>query len=143
MHRVAGADLGPQNFVDAWFAALLAILRVLIQGLAGVNRRLWDGGAAYQFAEPVLFMNTMMSHAAFTLGFFQLFFVVNLFMSISRGRATDTNPWQATTLEWATPTPPPHGNFTTEPVVYRMPYEYSVPGAKADFLPQFAAEEAK
>ena len=43
----------------------------------------------------------------------------------------------ATTLEWATPTPPGHGNFTTEPVVYRGPYEYSRPDREEDFLPQW------
>jgi cytochrome c oxidase subunit 1 len=114
---------------------------MLIQGLAGVNRRLSDGGASYQFAEPLLFMNTMMSHAAFLLGFFQLFFIVNLFVSMRRGRATSTNPWEATTMEWATPTPPPHGNFEHPPRAYRNPYEYSVPGARTDFVPQHLADE--
>jgi len=110
---------------------------MLIQGLAGVNRRLWDGGASYQLAQPVLFMNTMMSHAAFLLGFFQLFFIVNLFMSMRRGRVAEANPWRATTMEWATPTPPlAHGNFEQAPRAYRNPYEYSVPGAATDFTPQ-------
>jgi cytochrome c oxidase subunit I len=89
----------------------------------------------------VLFMNTMMSHAAFLLGAFQIFFVVNLFMSITRGRAATTNPWEATTMEWATPTPPlAHGNFEEAPRAYRSPYEYSIPGASADFLPQHVSD---
>jgi cytochrome c oxidase subunit 1 len=46
------------------------------------------------------------------------------------------NPWDATTLDWQTPTPPPHGNFTRAIKVYRGPYEYSVPGHAADFTPQ-------
>ena len=50
------------------------------------------------------------------------------------------NPWQATTREWATPTPPPLGNFTEVPKLYRDPYEYSVPGAKSDFTPQLSEE---
>ena len=48
-------------------------------------------------------------------------------------------PVGITTLEWATPTPPGHGNFTFEPVVYRGPYEYSVPGADKDYTPQWEA----
>ncbi len=52
------------------------------------------------------------------------------------------NPWDATTLEWSAPSPPGHGNFLTEPVVYRGPYEYSVPGAAKDFTPQFEPERA-
>ena len=55
-------------------------------------------------------------------------FIFNFFMSIRNGKkVTSDNPWEATTLEWSTPTPPPHGNFVKEPVVYRGPYEYSVP----------------
>jgi len=42
--------------------------------------------------------------------------------------------------EWAAPSPPGHGNFLTEPVVYREPYEYSVPGKTKDYSPQFQAE---
>jgi cytochrome c oxidase subunit I len=47
--------------------------------------------------------------------------------------------WQATTIEWASPSPPPHGNFATAPQAYRGPYEYSVPGAAKDFVPQHEA----
>src|ERR1039458_6676907 len=44
-------------------------------------------------------------------------------------KASD-NPWEATTLEWTTATPPPHDNFGGRtPVVNNGPYEYSVPGA--------------
>ena len=59
------------------------------------------------------------------------------------GKKVDANPWQATTLEWAAPSPPPHGNFLEEPVVYRGPYEYSVPGRKNDYLPQCDGAEAR
>jgi cytochrome c oxidase subunit 1 len=51
-------------------------------------------------------------------------------------KVTSDNPWEATTMEWATPTPPRHGNFVKVPKVYRGPYEYSVPGAMKDFTPQ-------
>jgi cytochrome c oxidase subunit 1 len=52
------------------------------------------------------------------------------------GEKTPENPWHATTLEWACPSPPPHGNFEKTPRVYRGPYEYSVPGRKTDYWPQ-------
>jgi cytochrome c oxidase subunit 1 len=66
----------------------------------------------------------------------QLLFLLNLVVSLRRGRAAGDNPWDATTLDWATATPPPHGNFAAVPTVYRGAYEYSVPGAARDFLPQ-------
>ena len=46
------------------------------------------------------------------------------------------NPWGSTTLEWQTPTPPPHGNFPEPIEAHRGPYEYSTPGADKDFTPQ-------
>ena len=60
-------------------------------------------------------------------------------ISAKSGAKASDNPWDATTLEWATPTPPPHGNFASVPSVYRGPYEYSVPDQKSDFLPQHHA----
>ncbi len=118
-------------FMNAIFAPMFAI------GLAGVSRRLYDGGAQYDFAHGILSLNVMSSVAAWWLAVFQLPFVVNIIWSMcKKRRGVSDNPWNATTLEWATPTPPPHGNFVTVPKVYRGPYEYSVPGASADFTPQ-------
>jgi cytochrome c oxidase subunit 1 len=51
----------------------------------------------------------------------------------------EANAWQATTIEWAAPSPPPHGNFAEAPQAYRGPYEYSVPDAEKDFVPQYEA----
>jgi cytochrome c oxidase subunit 1 len=67
---------------------------------------------------------------------FQPIFLWNFFYSMFRGKVADANPWRANTLEWAAPSPPPHGNFTEMPVVYRGPYEYSVPGRDDDYWPQ-------
>jgi cytochrome c oxidase subunit 1 len=140
--RMMNETLGKIHFVGSLLAMNAIFFPMLIQGLAGVNRRLWDGGAIYQHAQPVLFLNVPMSVAAFALGFFQLFFIANLFLSIRRGAAVTANPWEATTLEWATPTPPlAHGNFAQPPRAYREPYEYSLPGREPDFLPQHVKEE--
>ncbi len=67
---------------------------------------------------------------------FQLVFVVNVIVSLVAGRRAERNPWRANTLEWVTPSPPPHGNFAEMPTVYRGPYEYSVPGRREDYWPQ-------
>ena len=143
---------------------------MMIQGMAGFHRRAFDGGRAYEtisnqvFAEPGTFLakiaetlhiiepgavfrmidlNIVTSGSAFLLAIFQVPFIINVFASVFIGKkAKGDNPWDATTLEWATPTPPPHGNFLTEPVAYRGPYEYSVPGAPRDFTPQFESDPA-
>src|SRR5262249_38621820 len=63
-------------------------------------------------------------------------FIINFFWSIKHGEKVNDNPWEATTLEWTAPSPPPHGNFVTTPVAYRGPYEYSLPGRERDFTMQ-------
>ena len=72
----------------------------------------------------------------------QIPFIVNFFGSLAWGRRAEANPWRSNTLEWHAPSPPPHGNWGDAiPAVYRGPYEYSVPGAKQDWLPQHLAPE--
>jgi len=112
---------------------------MFIQGMAGVSRRLYDGGTSYLHAQHVLGLNKMMSVSAWCLALFQIPFILNFFWHMWAGRKAEENPWDATTLEWATPTPPPHGNFATVPTVYRNPYEYSLPGSEThkDFYPQW------
>jgi cytochrome c oxidase subunit 1 len=140
--RMMNETLGKIHFVVSLITMNVIFFPMLIQGLAGVNRRLWDGGAIYSHAQPVLPLNVPMSHAAFLLGAIQIVFIVNLVISIRRGKAADTNPWEATTLEWATPTPPlAHDNFEEPPRVYRDPYEYSAPGTARDYLPQHVRDE--
>ena len=114
---------------------------MFLQGLAGVSRRLYDGGAQYSHVAPVLHWNGFISTSAFLLAAAQLLFIVNFFWSIFRGRKVGTNPWEATTLEWVATSSPPrgHGNFDVPPVVTCGPYEYSRPGAPGGYLPQNAA----
>jgi cytochrome c oxidase subunit 1 len=116
---------------------------MFIQGLAGVSRRLYDGGAQYAHAQPVLKLNAYMSISAFGLLLFQVPFIINFFKSMKWGEKVDSNPWQATTLEWAATTSPPlgHGNFDVLPVVVRGPYDYFVPGSPHDYLPQHVADD--
>jgi cytochrome c oxidase subunit 1 len=120
---------------------------MLIQGMAGMLRRMADGGANYSAARVpeaigglsnyIMSMNTIISYAVWMLGLSQVPFIFNFFWSMWKGpKAPSDNPWHSTTLEWQTPTPPPHGNFATQPIVYRGPYEYSVPGHAQDFTPQ-------
>lgn len=129
-----------------WGVSLVAMNLIFapmfIQGIRGMSRRMYDGGATYFEAgigaDPgILWLNKFITHAAVLLAIGQIPFIINFFWSIARGqKVTSDNPWQATTLDWQTPTPPPHGNFAQTPVAYRGPYEYSVPGAKQDFTPQ-------
>lgn len=113
---------------------------MFILGLAGVSRRLYDQ-MQYAHAQPTQPLNVFMSICAWLLGLAQIPFIFNFFGSLIWGKKVERNPWDATTLEWAAPSPPPHGNFDAVPEVYRGPYEYSVPGQKHDFWPQNMAKE--
>ncbi|MEK6675260.1 MAG: cbb3-type cytochrome c oxidase subunit I [Planctomycetota bacterium] len=131
--------LGKMHF---WLSVIFAngvFFPMFFQGMAGVSRRLYDQ-TAYAHGEAIQSLARMSSWSAWCLGLAQLPFILNFFMSMFAGKKVKENPWDATTLEWAAPSPPPHGNFLTEPVVYRGPYEYSVPGNPRDFYPQFVTE---
>ncbi len=52
------------------------------------------------------------------------------------GYEPGVNPCEANSLEWTTPSPPPHLNFDEIPTVYRGPYEYGSPVVEKDYLPQ-------
>ena len=134
--RTMNELLGKIHFWGSLICMNGVFFPMFIQGLQGVNRRLYDGGLQYANAQPVLHWNEFMSYSAWVLGLFQIFFIINFFWSIRRGQKVSNNPWDATTLEWTAPSPPPHGNFVRPPTVYRGPYEYSVPGEPTDFTPQ-------
>ena len=73
-------------------------------------------------------MNQFMTYSAFALGVTQIIFAFNFLYSLVVGPKAGDNPWHANSLEWATPSPPPHYNFEVIPTVYHGAYEYSVPG---------------
>jgi cytochrome c oxidase subunit I len=141
--RMMNETLGKIHFVGSFICINIIFMPMFIQGLGGMNRRMYDGGAQYAHNAQLLKWNVVIGMAAWTMALFQLPFVINFFMSIRGGKKVpNDNPWDATTLEWSAPSPPGHGNFLTEPAAYRGPYEYSVPGAARDFTPQFEAERA-
>ena len=140
--RMMNETLGKIHFWGSIVCINLIFMPMFIQGLGGMNRRMYDGGMQFAHNADLLHWHVVIGWAAWGLGLFQLPFIVNFFASIKWGALVDKNPWDATTLEWATPSPPGHGNFVTEPIVYRGPYEYSVPGSARDFTPQFEPERA-
>jgi cytochrome c oxidase subunit 1 len=108
---------------------------MFIQGMAGMQRRL------YNPLEQVHNLTTqplsrMQLIAAVGLLIFQIPFIINIVVSVFKGKKAAENPWEATTLEWACPSPPPHGNFVAMPNVFRGPYDYNVPGRDKGWCPQ-------
>jgi len=138
---------GRVHFWSSFVFMNLVFQPMFAQGMSGMLRRMADGGAGYSIAnnpdaigglsDQMIGLNINISHAAWALGIAQIPFILNFFLSIKYGKKIESdNPWQATTLDWQTPTPPPHGNFVKDTTVVRGPYDYSLPGAKEDFVPQ-------
>src|SRR5437773_1833499 len=133
--RMMSEFWGQVHFWGSLIFMNLVFQPMFAQGMAGMLRRMADGGIGYsQATRPdaigglsahFIGLHTWILWAAVGLALVQIPFIINLFWSINHGKkVTSDNPWDATTLEWQTPTPPPHGNFAKAPEVHRGPYEY-------------------
>ncbi|MCX8102917.1 MAG: cbb3-type cytochrome c oxidase subunit I [Candidatus Bipolaricaulota bacterium] len=136
--RMFNETLGKLHFWVTFVGAYMIFFPMFLLGILGVPRRYFDFTVLQYLPPQTSGLNTIITIAALIVGAVQLIFLANLIGSAVRGRRAAPNPWQATTLEWQTPTtPPPHGNWGAEtPTVYRWAYDYSVPGAERDFIPQ-------
>ena len=135
--RVMNETLNKWHFWPTMILMNCIFFPMFLQGMAGMHRRMYDGGASYELLNAqVLHWNVFISEAAWLLGVAQIPFILNFCLAWKYGRKVSDNPWEATTLEWSAPSPPPHGNFIHQPIAYRGPYEYSVPEAEKDFTMQ-------
>jgi cytochrome c oxidase subunit 1 len=111
------------------------------QGIGGVARHYYSF-TAFDFMKGFVDLSKFITWAAMFTAVGQLFFMYNFIYSIFKGKKAPLNPWKSNTLEWSTPRNPGHGNWPGEiPAVYRWPYDYSKPGVKEDFLPQYVPDE--
>jgi cytochrome c oxidase subunit 1 len=133
--RMMNEGLGKLHFVLTYIFFNGAFFPMHFLGVAGHMRRIYNP-MQYEFLMPLQHWNVFITVSALLLGASQIFFLWNFIWSLFAGKKAERNPWQANTLEWSAPTPPPHGNFEVQPVVYRGAYEYSSPEVKEDWLPQ-------
>jgi cytochrome c oxidase subunit 1 len=106
-----------------------------ILGMVGFPRRLADP-YHYETFRHLQPLNVFMTWCAIAMVATQIIFIVNFFYSIFFGPPAGRNPWHANSLEWQAPSPPGHGNFDFQPVIYRGPYEYNSPEVDKDYYPQ-------
>ena len=140
--RMLNEGLGKFHFWVTFVGLYCLYYPMHYLGILGVPRRYFSNvgpnGLPDFIPDSAQFVNIWISIAAICVASVQLLFLYNLYRSATRGKPAGGNPWGATTLEWQTAdTPPTHGNFGKElPSVYRWAYDYSVPGAEEDFIPQ-------
>jgi cytochrome c oxidase subunit 1 len=134
--RMMNETLARIHFFLTLAGAYAVFMPMHYAGLAGQTRR-YSQFTEVAYLQKLIPLNMFISIAAFVTIAAQFIFVFNLFWSMFKGPKAPDNPWEATTLEWTTATPPPHDNFGGHtPVVNHGPYEYSVPGAPKDYIMQ-------
>ncbi len=134
--RMMNETMGKIHFWITTIGVYCVFFPMHFMGIAGDPRRYADL-SQYTFLSRLAPLNEFITIAAFATAAAQLIFLFNVLWSMARGPKAEINPWRCTTLEWTVPSPPPHDNFGGHyPVVHHGAYEYSVPGAKEDFILQ-------
>lgn len=134
--RFLNEKLGKIHFWITFIGVYCIFVPMHTMGIVGMPRR-FAQFTEYQFLASLHPLVVFVSIAAIVTVLAQVLFYFNLFWSIFKGPKAPDNPWEATTLEWNTATPPPHDNFAGRlPVVHHGPYEFAVPGAPRDFIMQ-------
>lgn len=136
--RMFNETLGKLHFWFTFLGTYAIYLPMHYLGFLGVPRRYFAMGTTDFIPESAQSLNASITISALIVGAAQLLFLVNVIWSLRNGAKAGHNPWGATSLEWQTPdVPPHHGNWGDKlPQVYRWAYDFSVPGAKEDFIPQ-------
>ena len=135
--RMLNETLGKIHFWGTIIAFNGIFIPLFLAGMGGDHRRIYNYNHFPESATELL--NSYREFATVSLLVllaFQLIFIINFFWSLKAGKKAGNNPWDANTLEWQAPSPPPHGNFAELPNCYRGPYEYSAPNRDKDFWPQ-------
>ena len=136
--RFLHEGMGKFHFWISFLGSYLIYFPMHYLGFVGVPRRYYQMYDSEFITTSTTFLNQFITIVALIVGFSQLIFLYNLITSAKLGKKAGKNPWKACSLEWqTTDVPPTHGNFGKElPVVYRWAYDFSVPGATDDYIPQ-------
>jgi cytochrome c oxidase subunit I len=138
--RFMSERLGKLHFWVTFIGVYCIFVPMHTMGIAGMPRR-FAQFTEYEYLKSLHPLVVFVSIAAIFTVVVQLVFYFNLIWSLFKGKKAGANPWEATTLEWTTASPPVHDNFAgVLPVVYRGPYEFAVPGAPHDFVMQTEPE---
>jgi cytochrome c oxidase subunit I len=134
--RMMDENLGKIHFFLTFLFLNGTFFTMHILGAVGFPRRLADP-YDYETFRHLLPMNQFMSVCAILMVATQVIFAFNFIRSMFFGTPVGRNPWGANSLEWFAPSPPGHGNFDMQPIVYRGPYEYGSPEVDTENYPQW------
>lgn len=121
--RAMSELLGKVHFWWMMIGFNLTFMPMFWLGMNGMNRRIAD------YIPSLGGTNRLITMAGYFLGLSFVIFLWNFIYSWWRGEVVGPNPWEATTLEWQTSSPPPHENFDVPPVIVGDPYGYGDPSS--------------
>src|SRR6267142_5721885 len=104
--RMMNESLGKLHFYLTFIGVYAIFTPMHLLGVAG-NPRRYPDFKDVEFMAGLMPVHTFMTYAAVVTIAAQLIFLINLFWSMKKGAIAPVNPWQATTLEWTVPSPPP------------------------------------
>jgi cytochrome c oxidase subunit 1 len=133
--RMMNEPLGKLHFLLTFLFLNGTFYPMHLLGAVGFPRRLADP-YHYDIFQNLLPLNRFITWCAILMVSSQVLFIFNFFHSLFWGPKAGRNPWRANGLEWTAPSPPGHGNFDVQPIVYRGPYEYGSPYSDEDYYPQ-------
>ena len=137
--RMLDDTLGKIHFWVTFLGTYAIYYPMHYLGFMGVPRRYFAIGGTDFIPDSAHSLNAAITIAALVVGGFQLRVPVQPGLELLQG-ANRPAATPGTRRRWSgrrPDTPPKHGNFgKTLPVVYRWAYDYGVPGAKEDFIPQ-------
>ncbi|MDP9160869.1 MAG: cbb3-type cytochrome c oxidase subunit I [Acidobacteriota bacterium] len=137
--RMLNEKLGQAHFWLTFVGTYAIFMPFHYLGMAGNVRRY--SSFVDDFMGPLLPVHKFITIAALLTGAAQFIFLYNLIHSRFRGAPAPPNPWEATSLEWTMPSPPPFDNFGGKhPVVYHDPYQYGIEGSTNDYVMQDSPE---
>ncbi|HEY6304260.1 MAG TPA: cbb3-type cytochrome c oxidase subunit I [Terriglobales bacterium] len=140
--RMMNETLGKVHFWCSFVGVYAIFMPFHYLGLAGNVRRYSSFPA--DFMQPLVGVHQFITVAALFTGAAQLIFLYNFIHSRFRGEPAPDNPWQGTSLEWSTTSPPPWDNFGgRHMVVYHDPYQYGVQSSTGDYVMQDSPEQVK
>jgi cytochrome c oxidase subunit 1 len=140
--RMMNETLGKIHFWLSFVGTYCIFMPFHYLGMAGNIRRYSSFPDDYM--QSLIPVHQYITVAALITGAAQLIFLYNLIHSRFWGKPAPDNPWEATSLEWSTATPPPFDNFGGKhPVVYHDPYQYGVRSSVGDYVMQTSPEQVQ
>lgn len=114
--RMLSEAWGKLHFWLMFIGFNLTFQPMMVLGLLGMPRRIVTYPEGYGWS----FWNALATFGAFMIAASILVFIYNVIVSLRKGEIAGEDPWDARTLEWTIPSPPPPYNFAVVPQVHAL-----------------------